>query len=161
MSDSEGCHKRKRSLTQSSISDHRHSKRHRHSSASLHRRHCSRKPRSRDRKRPRSHLSRTHTVSRHTSRSESISSDNDNISVRVDQNEFEGESMTGSPLNNRSKSPRKLSLDKRGSNSDKGEEPTIALADAISEIMSLLPPEICPKKECSGVIQKPRTLLML
>ena len=35
---------------------------------------------------------------RHTSRSESISSDNDNISVRVDHNEFEGESMTGSPV---------------------------------------------------------------
>ena len=47
---------------------------------------------------------------RHTSRSESISSDNDYISVRVDHNEFEGESMTGSPVNNRSKSLSKLSL---------------------------------------------------
>ena len=96
---------------------------------------------------------------RHTSRPESISSDNDNISVRVDHNEFEGESMTGSPVNNRSKSLRKLSPDKRGSDSDEEEEPTISFADAISEVMSLLPPEICPKKECSDVIQKPRSTL--
>ena len=96
---------------------------------------------------------------RHTSRSESISSDNDNISVRVDHNEFEGESMTGSPVHNRSKSLRKLSPDKRGSDSDEEEEPTISFADAISEVMFLLPPEICPKKECSDVIQKPRSTL--
>ena len=70
---------------------------------------------------------------RHTSRSESISSDNDNISVRVDHNEFEGESMTGSPVNNRSKSLRKLSPDKRGSDSDEEEEPTISFADDLSE----------------------------
>ena len=97
---------------------------------------------------------------RHTSRSESISSDNDNISVRVDHNEFEGESMTGSPVhNNRSKSLRKLSPDKRGSDSVEEEEPTISFADAISEVMFLLPPEICLKKECSDVIQKPRSTL--
>ena len=88
---------------------------------------------------------------RHTSRSESISSDNDNISVRVDHNEFEGESMTRSPVNNRSKSLRKLSPDKRGSDSDEEEEPTISFADAISEVMS--------PKECSDVIQKPRSTL--
>ena len=77
---------------------------------------------------------------RHTSRSESISSDNDNISVGVDHNEFEGESMTGSPVNIRSKSLRKLSPDKRCSDSDEEEEPTISSADAISEVMSLLHP---------------------
>ena len=92
-------------------------------------------------------------------RSESKSSDNDNISVRIDHNELEGESMTGSPVNNRSKSLRKLFPDKRGSDSDEEEEPTISFADAISEVMSLLPPEICPKKESSNVIQKPRSTL--
>ena len=96
---------------------------------------------------------------RHTSGSKNIVSDNDNISVRVDHNEFEEESMTGSPVNNRSKSLRKLSPDKRGSYSDEEEEPTISFADAISEVMSLLPPEICQKKECVDVIQKPRSTL--
>ena len=47
------------------------------------------------------------------------------------------ESMTGSPVNNRSKSLRKLSPDKRGSDSDEEEEPTISFADAIFEVMSL------------------------
>ena len=64
---------------------------------------------------------------RHTSRSESISSDNDNISVRVDHNEFEGGSMTGSPVRNTSKSLRNLSPDKSCSDSDEEEEHTISL----------------------------------
>ena len=79
--------------------------------------------------------------------------------MRVDHNEFEGKNMTGSPVNNRSKLLRELSPDKRGSDSDEEEEPTISFADAISELMSLLPPEICQKKECSDVFQKPRSTL--
>ena len=79
--------------------------------------------------------------------------------MRVDHNEFEGESMTGSPVNNRSKLLRELSPDKRGSDSDKEEEPTISFADAISKVMFLLPSEICQKKECADVIQKPRSTL--
>ena len=114
-SDREGRHTR-RSHRHRSISGHRHSKRQSHSSVSRHRRHVSRKPGSRDLKRSmgrRSRISRTHTVRRHTSRSESVSSDKDNISVRVDHNKFEGESMTGYSVKNSSKSLRK-----RGSDSD-------------------------------------------
>ena len=106
----------------------------------------------------RSRISRTHTVRRHTSISESVSLDNDNISERVDHNTFEGGSITGYPVNNSSKSLRKLTPDKRGSNSDVEEEPTISFVDACSEVMSLLPP-LCLKKECSDVIQKPRSTL--
>ena len=81
--------------------------------------------------------------------------------MRVDHNEFEGESMTGSPVNNRSKSLRKLSPDKRGSDSDEEEEPTISFADAISEVMSLLPPEICPKNSAQILFRNQDLLLML
>ena len=64
--------------------------------------------------------------------------------------------MTGYSVKNSSKSLRKLSPDKSGSDSDEEAKPTISFADACSEVMSLLPPEICLKKECSAVIQKPR-----
>ena len=63
-SDREGRHTRKRYHRDRSISGHRHSKRHSHSSVSRHRMHVSRKPRSRDWKRSmarRSRISRTHT----------------------------------------------------------------------------------------------------
>ena len=50
---------------------------------------------------------------------------------------FEGESMNGSPVKNISKSYK-----------------------AIPEVISLLPPEICPKKECSDFVQKPRSSLL-
>ena len=50
---------------------------------------------------------------------------------------FEGESMTGSPIKNSSKSYK-----------------------AIPEVISLLPPEICPKKECSDFVQKARSSLL-
>ena len=79
--------------------------------------------------------------------------------MRGDHNEFEGESMTGSPVKNSSKSLRKLSPDKCGSDSDEEEELIISFACAISDVMSLLPLEICPKKECLDVIQKLRSAL--
>ena len=47
--------------------------------------------------------------------------------MRVDHNEFEGENMTRSPVNNRSKLLRELSPDKRGSDSDKEENPLFLL----------------------------------
>ena len=50
---------------------------------------------------------------------------------------FEGESMTGSPVKNSSKSYK-----------------------VIPKVISLLPPKICPKKECSDFVQKLRSSLV-
>ena len=39
------------------------------------------------------------------------------------------------------------------------EEATISFAEAIQEVMNLLPPEFCPRKESSETIQRPRSTL--
>ena len=65
----------------------------------------------------------------------------------MDNNEFEGESRAGSPHKASSKLARKHLIDKGSSDSEEEEEVTISFAEAIQEVVSLLPPEFCPRKE--------------
>ncbi|MEW8547330.1 MAG: hypothetical protein AB2693_27800 [Candidatus Thiodiazotropha sp.] len=78
--------------------------------------------------------------------------------MRVSQNDFEGESRAGSPVKSVSKSG-KVSLDRESSNSDNEEESLISFGDTIREVLNLLPPDICPRKEASDIPVKPRSTL--
>lgn len=126
----------------------------------MHRRHEYRRSRSRGTKRSLfrrphgSHLKRRHT----SPMLESVSSDKkDNLSLRVEHNDFDGECQAGSPVKTSAKSSKTLSPEKRSSDSEEGEEPTISFAEAIKEVMDLLPPEVFLKKESSDVPQNPRS----
>lgn len=50
-------------------------------------------------------------------------------------------------------------IDKGSSDSEEEEEVTISFAEAIQEVVSLLPPEFCPRKESSETLQRPRSTL--
>ena len=77
----------------------------------------------------------------------------DDLSVIVDKNDFEGESRAGSPRKASFKPLKKQSFDKGTSDSEEEEEATISFAKAIQEVMNLLPPEFCPRKESSETIR--------
>ena len=99
---------------------------------------------------------------RHKDRARALPSSSDrddNLSISVDNNEFEGESRAGSPHKASSKLARKHLIDKGSSDSEEEEEVTISFAEAIQEVVSLLPPEICPRKESSETLQRPRSTL--
>lgn len=146
--------KRKRAKRHRSVSVDKHRKR-RHASHSRHRKH-----RSRGRKRSLSRRPHRSHKRRHISPSpDSVYSDkDDNVSVRVSHNDFEGESRSGSPIKSVSKSG-KVSLERDSSDSENEEESFISFGDTIREVMNLLPPEICPRKESSDTPQKPRSTL--
>lgn len=111
----------------------------------------------------RSHKRRRHSYgTRHKDRARALSSSsdrNDNLSIRVDNNEFEGESRAGSPHKASSNLAKKTRFDRGSSNSEEEEEGIISFAEAIQEVMSLLPSEFCPRKESSETLQRPRSTL--
>ena len=142
----------------------RRHKRHHRTSSDRHRRHKKKKAHKR---RP-SSVSRNHKRRRHSSglrhkdraRALPSSSDrDDNLSISVDNNEFEGESRAGSPHKASSKLAWKHLIDKGSSDSEEEEEVTISFAEAIQEVVSLLSPEFCPRKESSETLQRPRSTL--
>ena len=139
-------HKRKKSHRCRSISTYRRHKRHKHSSGSRHRGHA------RSSSRDRSHK----TMSQ---RAHSKSDREDDLSIIVDKNDFEGESRAGSPRKASFKPLKKQSFDRGTSDSEEEEEATIFFAEAIQEVMNLLPPEFCPRKQSSENIQRPRSTL--
>ena len=139
-------HKRKKSHRRRSVSTYRRHKRHKHSSGSRHR------GRARSSSRDSSHK----TMSQ---RSHSKSDREDDLSIIVDKNDFEGESRAGSPRKASFKSLKKKSFDRGTSDSEEEEKATISFAEAIQEVMNLLPPEFCPRKESSKTIQRPRSTL--
>ena len=99
---------------------------------------------------------------RHKDRARALPSSSDrddNLSISVDNIEFEGESRAGSPHKASSKLARKHLIDKGSSDSEEEEEVTISFAEAIQEVVSLLPPEFCPRKESSETLQRPRSTL--
>ena len=120
--------------------------RHKHSSGSRHR------GRARSSSRDRSHK----TMSQ---RSHSKSDREDDLSIIVDKNDFEGESGAGSPRKASFKPLKKQSFDRGTSDSEEEEEATISFAEEIQEVMILLSPEFCPRKESSETIQRPRSTL--
>ena len=133
-------------------------------SSDRHRRHKKKKAH----KRGPSSVSRNHKRRRHSSgprhkdRARALPSSldrDDNLSISVDNNEFEGESRAGSPHKASSKLARKHLIDKGSSDSEEEEEVTISFAEAIQEVVSLLPPEFCPRKESSETLQRPRSTL--
>ena len=83
----------------------------------------------------------------------------DDLSIIVDKNDFEGESRAGSPRKASFKPLKKQSFDRGTSDSEEEEEATISFAEAIQEVMNLLPPEFCPRKQSSETIQRPRSTL--
>ena len=139
-------HKRKKSHRHHSISTYRRHKRHKHSSGSRHR------GRARSSSRDRSHK----TMSQ---RSHSKSDREDDLSIIVGKNDFEGESRVGSPRKASFKPLKKQSFDRGTSDSEEEEEATISFAEAIQEVMNLLSPEFCPRKESCETIQRPRSTL--
>ena len=92
-------------------------------------------------------------------RSHSKSDREDDLSIIVDKNDFEGESRVGSPRKAAFKPLKKQSFDRVSSDSEEEEEATISFAEAIQEVMNLLPPEFCPRKDSSETIQRPRSTL--
>ena len=92
-------------------------------------------------------------------RSHSKSDREDHLSIIVDMIDFEGESRAGSAHKASSKPLKKQSLDRGTSDSEEEEEATISFAEAIQEVMNLLPSEFCPRKESSETIQRPRSTL--
>ena len=153
-------HKRKHSYRRKPHSGHKRHKKHKYSSSSRHRRSESRSLRSRGRKRSRSITPRSHRKRiRVSSTSGSVSSDRDDtLSLNVEHNDFDGDSIAGSPTKINCKS-KKQSSEKHGSDSNGEEEPTVSFADAIKEVMALLPPDVCPRKESSDFSHKPRSTL--
>ena len=133
-------------------------------SSDRHRRHKKKKAHKR---RPssdsRNHKRRRHSSGpRHKDRARALPSSSDrddNLSISVDNNEFEGASRAGSPHKASSKLARKHLIDKGSSDSEEEEEVTISFAEAIQEVVSLLPPEFCPRKESSETLQRPRSTL--
>ena len=92
-------------------------------------------------------------------RAHSKSDREDDLSIIVDKNDFEGESRAGSPRKASFKPLKKQSFDRGTSDSEEEEEATISFAEAIQEVMNLLPPEFCPRKQSSETIQRPRSTL--
>ena len=92
-------------------------------------------------------------------RAHSKSDREDDLSIILDKNDFEGESRAGSPRKASFKPLKKQSFDRGTSNSEEEEEATISFAEAIQEVMNLLPLEFCPGKESSETIQRPRSTL--
>ena len=73
-------------------------------------------------------------------RSHSKSDRDDDLSIIVDKNDFEGESRAGSPRKASFKPLKKQSFDRGTSDSEEEEEAIISFAEAIQEVMNLLPP---------------------
>ena len=92
-------------------------------------------------------------------RSHSKSDREDDLSIIVDKNDFDGESRAGSPRKASYKPLKKQSFDRGTADSEEEEEATISFAEAIQEVMNLLPPEFFPRKESSETIQKPRSTM--